>query len=86
VEFGREVLIQEAEKGFITNVEIFSGHTGEAILLLGAIKKHKKIFGRVPEEVAADRGFYNKTHLEKIHRLGVRRISIPARGKKESTK
>lgn len=84
-EFGRDVLIQESEKAFITNYKIFIGNPGDATLLLPSIKEHKKIFGHVPEEIATDRGFHNKKHLKKVLKMGVKHLSTPVRGRKNTS-
>ena len=84
-EFGRTVLIQEAEVPLITNYKVFEGVPGDAAQVIPAVKKHRKIFGRSPKEIAGDRGCYNKEHENLLHRLGVKHVSIPARGNRDPT-
>lgn len=44
--------------------------------------RHKEIFGRVPKELAADRGFYLGGVDGKLHERGIERVSIPIKGTK----
>lgn len=85
-EFGRTVVIQEAEVPLVTDYKVFEGVPGDAPQVIPAVKKHRKIFGRVPKEIAGDRGCYNKEHEDLLHRLGVKHVSIPARGNRDPTR
>ncbi len=55
-EFGRLVRLDEVENGIISNFEICAGQPADDQQLIPAIEAHEKMFGRVPEAVAADRG------------------------------
>ena len=54
---GKLVKIQEAEHQIITDYEVFPERPADQELLIPAIEKHREIFGRVPQLVAADAGF-----------------------------
>lgn len=56
--FGRKVLIQEAEKGLVTDYAVHTGNPPDQPMLEPAIDKHEEIFGHVPKELAGDRGFH----------------------------
>lgn len=81
-EFGRKVLIQEAEKGVVTDYQVHVGNPTDQSLLESAIDKHEEIFGSVPEELATDRGFYSPGQDDRLHERGVKHVSIPVRGNK----
>lgn len=81
-EFGRKVKIQEAEKGIVTDYEIHNGNPPDQPMLEPSVKKHKKIFGHPPQEVAADRGFHASGQDDRLHQQGVQYVSIPVRGGK----
>jgi IS5 family transposase len=83
-EFGRKVLIQEAEKGLVTGYEIASGNPPDQGFLAGAVGQHEKIVGKVPVELAGDRGFYAPEQDEKLHEKGIEKVSIPVRGGKSA--
>lgn len=81
-EFGRKVKVQEAEKGLVTDYEVHNGNPPDQPMLKPSVKKHTKIFGRPPKEVAADRGFHGPGQDEELHESGVKCVSIPVRGGK----
>jgi len=85
-EFGRKILVQEAEKGIVTDYQIHEGNPNDQSLLDSALNKHEEIFGSKPKELAADRGFYSPGQDEKLHACGVEHVSIPVRGNKNSTR
>jgi len=81
-EFGRKVLIQEAEKGIVTDFQTHQGNPRDDSLLDSAVDKHEEIFGCVPKEVAADRGFHSSDGDDRLHERGIKHVSIPVKGNK----
>jgi transposase, IS5 family len=57
-EFGKLVLIQEAEKQIITHYQVCEQRPADSTLLEGCLEQHVEQFGRAPERVAADPGFF----------------------------
>lgn len=51
-------------------------------MLVPAIEEHIKQFGKVPQAVATDRGFSSKKNEIAMTELGVKRASLPRKGKK----
>lgn len=82
-EFGRKVLIQEAEKGLITDYQIHEGNPPDQPMLEPALDKHKELFGHNPTDLAADRGFHAKGQDQPLHERGVKHVSIPVKGTKD---
>lgn len=78
-EFGNLVQIQEAEGQVITSFAVFPKRPHDSELLVEAVASHQRRFGRVPDLVAADSGFYSKANEEALYRMGVRRVSVPNR-------
>src|ERR1700726_4445053 len=77
-EFGKLVLIQEAENQIITHYQVCEQRPADATLLEGCLEQHVKQFGRAPERVAADPGFFSAANESKAEQMGVSRISIPS--------
>jgi len=75
-EFGKLVLIQEAENQIVTHYKVCEQRPADSTLLEGCLQKHVEQFGRAPEGVAADPGFFSAANESKAHQMGVRRISI----------
>jgi hypothetical protein len=56
VEFGYKAQIEECEKGFVSNYEVYKGNPAD-IQPMDAVERHEKTFGHVPETVTDDRGY-----------------------------
>ena len=76
-EFGKLVKIQEAEHQIITDYEVFAERPADQKLLIPAIEKHREIFGRVPQLVATDAGFFSLENKRQAKELGVKRVAVP---------
>jgi IS5 family transposase len=77
-EFGKLVLIQEAENQIITHYQVCEQRPADSTLLEGCLEHHIQQFGHAPERVAADPGFFSAANESKAEALGVRQVSIPS--------
>ena len=77
-EFGRMVVVQEAEGGLVTSVGVTAEH--DTALLVPAVERHVAVFGHAPIMAATDRGFFTHAGEQRIRELGVRRPVIPHSG------
>jgi transposase, IS5 family len=70
IEFGHMIQIQQVQAKFITDYEVFETKPVEYKLLDSSIKRHKELFGKNPDQLSADKGYYESmeqiTRLEKI--------------------
>ena len=80
-EFGRVVEIVEVENGFVSDYQIHDGNPDDGSMLIPALERHIERFGKPPRKVATDRGFFSADNEKKAYALGVKRVSIPGRGK-----
>jgi IS5 family transposase len=85
-EFGKLVKIQEAEHQIITDYEVFPKRPADQELLIPAIEKHRKIFGRVPQLVASDAGFFSLENKRRAKELGVKRVAVPNKKGRDQTR
>lgn len=81
VEFGRKVLLGEAERGIITTYEVLEGNPGDSHLLRRGVKWHRRLFRRRLKAVTADRGFQSRENEHWLREQGVERVALPFRGK-----
>jgi IS5 family transposase len=81
-EFGKMLKIQEAENQVITGYEVFDERPNDSDLLVSSVENHKECFGRTPDLVAADAGFYSSANEKALQEMGVKRISVPNRNTK----
>lgn len=84
VEFGHMIQIQQVDGKLITDYEVFDKRPVEYELVNAALKSHKKLFGRYPDELAADKGYYES--MDAIDRLQrkVPMVSIAKKGRRTS--
>lgn len=80
-EFGYKVLLSESEEKIITDYQVLEGNPADDTLLKSAVTKHSQKTGRVPWAVATDRGFGGKHNERFLKELGVKRCSLPRKGK-----
>ncbi len=83
-EFGKMVKIQEAENQIVTDYEVFGKRPSDSDLLVPAVEKHQKQFGRVPRLVAGDAAFYSASNEQQLEEMGVKQISVPSRSTKSA--
>jgi IS5 family transposase len=79
-EFGRLVDLVEVENGFVSDYRVHPGNPADVTLLVPALERHKQRFGRAPRKLAADRGFWSAANEQAARELGVKYVSLPARG------
>jgi transposase, IS5 family len=78
-EFGKMVKVQEAEHQIITAYEVYEKRPSDSDLLVESVERHQECFGRTPDLVAADGGFYSAANEKRLEEIGVKRISVPNR-------
>jgi transposase, IS5 family len=79
-EFGKLVKIQEAENQLITSYQVLDQRPADSTLLIPSLEQHVQMFGRVPEALAADPGFFSAANEAAAEKMGVKRVSIPSHG------
>jgi len=77
-EFGKLVVVQEAENQIVTHYQVCEQRPADSTLLEGCLDQHVEQFGRAPREVAADPGFFSAANESKAQDMGVKRVSIPS--------
>jgi len=85
-EFGKLVLIQEAENQIVTHYQVCEQRPADATLLAGCVEQHVAQFGRAPQRVAADPGFFSAANESQAERMGVKRVSIASHDTKSQAR
>ena len=82
IEFGHKILISQTGESFIHHYQVLERRREDADLLEPALKAHDDLFGRYPEVVATDKGFY--TSMTQIAALQgkIRTVSIAKKGRR----
>jgi len=81
IEFGHMVMIQQVGGKFITDYEVFKKKPVDHSLVDPTLESHRTIFGQNPDELSADKGFYES--MAKINELE-EEIEVVSIGKKGS--
>jgi len=81
IEFGHMVMIQQVGGKFITGYEVFKKKPVDHSLVDPTLESHRTIFGQNPDELSADKGFYES--MAKINELE-EEIEVVSIGKKGS--
>jgi IS5 family transposase len=85
-EFGKMVMIQEAEAQIVTHYEVYVNRPSDRHLLLPAIAVHEQRLGRKPYLVTADAAFFSKHNEATARARGIKRLAIPHRLTKSSAR
>ena len=85
-EFGKLVLIQEADNQIVTHYQVCDQRPADSTLLVGGLEQHVQQFGHSPKKVAADPGFFSAANESKAEEMGVSRVSIPSHDTKSPTR
>jgi IS5 family transposase len=85
-EFGKLVLIQEAEHQIVTHYQVCEQRPADSTLMETCLEQHVEQFGRAPECMTADAGFFSAANESKAEQMGVRRVSIPSYDTKSSVR
>jgi transposase, IS5 family len=81
-EFGRKVWLSEVDGGIISGFWILEGNAGDEAQLRPALEDHRRLFGKPPELVAADRNVHSRENERLAKEMGVKKVCLPKAGKK----
>jgi IS5 family transposase len=81
-EFGRKVWLSEVDGGIISGFRILEGNAGDEAQLRPALEDHRRLFGKPPELVAADRNVHSRENERLAKEMGVKKVCLPKAGKK----
>ena len=82
IEFGHKILIAQTGEKYIHHYNVMEKRIEDQELLLPAIEAHKNMFGKYPEVLSTDKGFYES--MEQIHSLEkmIPVVSISKKGRR----
>jgi IS5 family transposase len=80
-EFGKLLKVQEAENQLVVDYQLYDQRPEDQSLVMPTIEAHVRTFGRPPQLLAADRGFWSAANKRAATERGVKKVCIPALGK-----
>ena len=81
IEFGHMINICQVESKFITDYEVFENKPVEYELIEGALDAHEDLFGRMPDVLAADKGYWKDAFTTERLRWKVPLVCIAKKGR-----
>ena len=86
LEFGHKVFLAESAQGLITQYEVLEGNPNDEHHVEPSLKRHKKMFGHIPELYSTDRGFFSEKNVQSCKQEGVKVVCIPQCGGQKTAK
>jgi IS5 family transposase len=84
VEFGRKLWLEEVDGGIVSGWRLLDQAGQDTPYLLPSLAAHQARFGKPPWLVAGDRGIASPENEARAIQAGVRRVVIPAAGRRSS--
>lgn len=81
VEFGYKAQVVDNVDGIVVDHNVHIGNPPDAPMLVPAIARILRRFGRAPRAVTADRGYGEAVVERDLEALGVKRVVIPRKGR-----
>ena len=82
VEFGHKVLIAQTGEKFITHYKVMPEREEDKDLLEATLEAHRSLFGKLPDTLAADKGFYASVEQLKGLEKKITTVSICKKGRR----
>lgn len=82
IEFGHKILLAQTGEKFIHHYQVMATRREDKDLLEPALAAHKDLFGRYPDLVAADKGFYESMKQIAALEGKIRTVSIGKKGRR----
>jgi len=83
-EYGHKVWVDEVDGGIVSGYRVLAGNPSDQTQLEPALGNHRRVFGRPPGLVSADRGVYSSGNEAMAERMGVRWVCLPKPGRKSA--
>ena len=81
VEFGYKAHVADNAQGIVVDHIVEMGNPPDAPMLVPAVTRIAKLFGRVPKAATADRGYGESKIETELEALGVKHVAIPRKGR-----
>jgi IS5 family transposase len=85
-EFGRKVWLDEVEGGIVTHWSILDGNPSDETQWQPALDRHRRLFGKPPQQASGDRGLYSPGNEAYAQAQGVKHIILPKPGHKSDAR
>jgi IS5 family transposase len=77
--YGHKICLTSGTSGLVTDVVVQTGNPADSTLAVAMMKRHRKLYGRAPQQAAFDGGFASKENVADIKALGVKDVAFSKR-------
>ncbi len=82
VEFGHMIQLEQVREKFITGYGVYRHKPAEPGLIAPALEAHERLFGQLPEQLTADKGYYGSPEALAALEERIDVVSIAKKGKR----
>ena len=86
VEYGHKIWLNEVEGGLVSHYRILDGNPPDEEQWKPTLKAHLITFQQSPQQASGDRGLYSEPNEQLAHELGVKKVILPKRGHRSTTR
>lgn len=83
-EFGRKVWLDEVDGGIISRYRVLEGNPVDSSQVAPTLGHHRRLFGRLPDVFAGDRGVHTAENELTARELGIKHVALPQPGATEA--
>jgi len=77
VQYGHKINFSSGKRGMILDTVIESGNPADSSRLLPMIKRLDEVYGKLPNQVAADAGYASTANIAAAKELGIKAVGLP---------
>lgn len=77
VHYGHKINFSSDKRGMILDTVIESGNPADSSRLLPMIKRLGEVYGKLPNQFAADAGYASAANIDAAKELGIKAVSLP---------
>lgn len=77
--YGHKLYLASGPSGLFTDARVLDGNPQDSTLAVESVKRHQRVFGQMPQQVAFDGGFASRANLEELKRLGIDDVAFAKR-------
>lgn len=74
--YGHKIFLTTGRSGLVLDLTVEEGNPADSNQTVPLVKRHKRLFGVVPEQAAFDAGFASKTNQAELMNLGVQDVAF----------
>ncbi len=74
--YEHKIFLASGPSGLFTDAQVLEGNPSDSTLVVDSIRRHERVFGELPKQVAFDGGFASRSNLESVKATGVEDVAF----------